>query len=220
MLLSHRNIRTIWAGNGAQSGNSSSLPIYKRLSASGPAQDADEKSIRLRPAGRHQQSFGAKPRSLVEQEGAFSERPGDFRRRHDREFRMAAEESAHLSPVLVLEHRAGDVDDAPAGFEERHGAVEHLALVLHPLLERTGAHAPLRVRVTPPCAGAGTRRIDQDGIHTSGEIVEFAPDRLWRPDLHIARTGALEPVVDRRKPPLILIRREDLALVLHKGGER
>ena len=43
---------------------------------------------------------------------------------------MAREEAAHLRAVLLVEHRAGDVGDAAAGLEQRHGAVEHLGLLL------------------------------------------------------------------------------------------
>ena len=52
------------------------------------------------------------------------------------------------------------------------------------------------------------------------EIGELVADRLRRADLDVARAGALEPVVDRREPALVVVGGVDLALVLHRGRQR
>ena len=38
--------------------------------------------------------------------------------------------------------------------------------------------------------------------------------------LHVARAGALEPLMDRREAALVGVGRVDLPVVLHRGGER
>ena len=47
-----------------------------------------------------------------------------------------------------------------------------------------------------------------------------SPTDLRRAHLHVARAGALEPLVDRREPALVVVGGVDLALVLHHGGQR
>ena len=74
----------------------------------------------------------------------------------------------------------------------------------------------LRRQAPVPVQGASISTRSQ----RPGEIVEFAADRFRRAHLHVARARALEPVVDRRQPPLVVVGGEDLSLVLHHGGKR
>ena len=91
-------------------------------------------------------------------------------------------------------------------------------------LVRTSS-APGRTRhlasgIAPPGAGAGAGRVDQHEIDAAGEIGELGADRLRRAHLDVARARALEPVVDRREPALVVVGGVELALVLHRRRER
>ena len=125
-------------------------------------------------------------------------------------------------PVLVLgpQDGAGDIDDAPALLDETQRALERLVLILDALFERAGAHAPFGVGVAPPGAGAGAGRVDQHEIAASFEVGEHVRLPPRRPDLDIARARAGEPGEDRRKAMRVGVGGVDLALVLHRGGER
>ena len=108
----------------------------------------------------------------------------------------------------------------PPGFSRADGAVEDRCLILHALLQRAGPDPPLGIRIAPPGAGAGAGRVDQHQIDAAREVGEFVAHRARRAHLHIAHARALEPGMDRRQPPLVGIGGVDLALVLHRGGER
>ena len=111
---------------------------------------------------------------------------------------MAREERAHLRAVFLVEHRTGDVGDPPAGLEQRHGAVEDFGLLLLPLLQRAGPHAPFGVRIAPPGAGAGAGRVDQHQVAAAWQIVDVrrrptsacAPARCARPSAPGGRGSA------------------------------
>ena len=177
-------------------------------------QNADEKPVGLGCAWRHQNAFRRQPRRFAEHEGAFAERARDLRRRLHRKFRMAGEECPHLRAVLLVEHRTGDIGDAPAGFEQRHRTVENVGLLLLPLLECAGARnvqvrtpksiggelADLAGRadlvlIDAPCTGTGAWRRN--------------PDAKWR-----VRPGALE---QRCKEQVEIL---DSAVPLVKPGGR
>ena len=85
------------------------------------------------------------------------------------------------------------------------------ACSLQPLGERARPHPPFGVRIAPPGAGAGAGRIDQHEVGAAGEIGERVLLAARRAHLHVARAGALEPLVDRRKPALVGVGRVDLA---------
>ncbi len=106
---------------------------------------------------------------------------------------MPREEAAHLIAVLRGQHRAGHVGDAAAGLDQRRRAVEQAGLILDPLLERAGTHAPFGIGVAPPRSGAGAGRVDQHEIGLAVEIGEHVGRAARRADLHIAHVGAFEP---------------------------
>ena len=108
----------------------------------------------------------------------------------------------------------------PPGLTSGDGALERLGLLLDPHLQRAGPHPPFGVRIAPPGADAGAGRVDQHEVELAFEIGELVADGLRRPHLDVARAGALEPVVDRRKPALVVVGGVDLALVFHQRRER
>ena len=54
----------------------------------------------------------------------------------------------------------------------------------------------------------------------TGQIVDFTADRFRRPHLHIARARTFEAVVNRGKPPLVVVGCKNLAFVLHHRRKR
>src|SRR6185369_1726092 len=104
--------------------------------------------------------------------------------------RMTRSEGANLDRVLLIEHRTGDVDDAATCLHQRRGAVEDLGLLLLPLLQGAGAHAPFGIRIAPPGASAGARRVDQHKVATASKVVDLAADRLRCAHLHVTGTRA------------------------------
>ena len=74
------------------------------------------------------------------------------------------QKAAHLRAVLVVEHRAGDVGDAAAGLHQRRRRDRAPRPDPSALGERAGPHAPFGIRIAPPRAGAGARRIDQHEV--------------------------------------------------------
>ena len=133
---------------------------------------------------------------------------------------MPPDKAPHLVAVLLVEHRAGDVGDAAARLDQRHGAVEQRRLLLDPFGERARAHAPLGVGIAPPGAGAGAGRVDQHQIGAAGEIGKHVALAARRADLDVAHAGAREALVDRRQPALVDVGGVDLAAVFHRRRER
>ena len=133
---------------------------------------------------------------------------------------MAAGEGPDLVAVLLRQHRTGDVGDAAARFDEACGAFEHGLLLLEALGERARANAPFGVRIAPPGAGAGARRVDQNEVGAAGEIGEYVGLASWRAHLDVACVRARNALMDRCQPALVAIGRIDLAAIFHRCGER
>ena len=134
---------------------------------------------------------------------------------------MAREKCAHLRAVFLVQHRAGDVGDAAAGLEQaaRRGRAPRPA---------PSAAAPARPAACaiwrPGCAARRRCRCrarrSAPGRMRPARSAMLAADRFRRAHLHVARARALEAIVDRRQPPLVVVGGEDLALVLHHRRQR
>ena len=133
---------------------------------------------------------------------------------------MPAGKGADLIAVLLRQHRAGDIDDPAARLDQRRGAFEHRLLLLEALVERARTNAPLGVRIAPPGADAGARRIDQDEIGSAGEIAQRFGVAPRGADLDVAGARPFDPLVDRRQPALVDIGRVNLAVVVHRRRQR
>ena len=92
----------------------------------------------------------------------------------------------------------------PPGFTSAAARSSTSACSFMPLVERARPHPPLGVGIAPPGAGAGAGRVDQHEVDAAVEIGELVADGLRRAHLHVARAGALEPLVDRREPALVV----------------
>ena len=123
--------------------------------------------------------------------------------RHDREFGATLQQAGHGIVVLLRQHRASDIGDAPAGAYELGSAVEHGRLFLQPDLEAPRPHAPLGIRVAPPGAGTRAGSVDENEVRLSLEVLHRILPPARRPDLDVPHAGPFEPGMDRSEPPLV-----------------
>ena len=129
--------------------------LWKSADLRFAGQDRDEKSIGPGPARRHQKSFGGEQGRIAKRRGLVTQRFRYVFNGCDRKGRMAFDKCAHLRRVFLRQHRAGDVDNSSTWTDKCGRAVEHFDLVLETFSQRARTNAPLRVRIAPPCAGAG-----------------------------------------------------------------
>ena len=77
---------------------------------------------------------------------------------------MSGEKAGGLARAFLVEQRAGDVDQPPAGADERLGDIEQVPLERGKPIQRSGVEPPPRLGIAAPGAGSGARRVDQHGI--------------------------------------------------------
>ncbi len=138
---------------------------------------------------------------------------------------MCGEKGRDARVILIRQHRAGDIGDAPATFHQPARAGKHRILLGHALIERAGADAPFCIRVAPPHAHTRAGRIDQREIELSVEIgngIILAPSypASWGADLRVAHASALQPLMDGCQAAGVDIGGEDLAGVVHQRCQR
>src|SRR5579885_1851448 len=160
------------------------FPLTRRLQA---AQQRHEEAVGLGGARRHGDPDVGKARSLREGAGAIAQHLNRFGRRLDRKSGMPGEKTPHLIAILLFQQRAGDIGNASAALQQRHGAIEHLRLLLLSLRQGARPHPPFGVGVAAPGPGAGARSVDEHEVDAPEEIVELAADRFRRSHLHVAR---------------------------------
>ena len=134
---------------------------------------------------------------------------------------MLAEEGPDRLVVLLGQHRAGDVGDAPARLHQLGGPGQHLGLILDALGQRAGAHAPFCIGIAPPGAGAGAGRIDQDEIGLAGDVRQrLVAARARDADVDDGRPRARQPVMQRRETAAVEVGGVEVAAIGHQGSER
>ncbi len=140
--------------------------------------------------------------------------------RDRRETGVPVEEGRNRPVVLLRQDRARDVDDPPAGFDQRPRAIEHDGLFVAADIEAAGTQAPLGVRVAAPGADAGAGRVDHHAIDLAIEVRHRIGAGARRPDLHVAHTRTRDALVDRREAAGIGIGGVKLAVVVHHRRQR
>ena len=134
--------------------------------------------------------------------------------------RVLRQEGGDAVLVLLAQQRAGDIDQATAGFDMTGAPRQNLVLRRLPLLQRAGTRAPFGVRVAPPgpdpVQGASmTTRSQAPARSATGSFFPrgartsmfFAPARSRR-------------AKNRREPAPVGIGGEQLAAVVHRRRER
>src|SRR5437763_16108356 len=102
------------------------LGRWRSIRSSPPApQHCDEEPVGVGAQRRHQQALVGETDGAAEQERALAERGNYFGRRHDGQSLVSREKSADLGAVLLVQHRAGGIDDASTRLDERRRAIEH-----------------------------------------------------------------------------------------------
>src|SRR6185312_15962507 len=90
-----------------------------------------------------------------------------------REFRMRGEERVDDGVVLLVEHAARRVDQAPARLHQRRRRGENAGLFRGELGDIGLALPPLEVGVTAQRAEARARRVDQHAVELVGEPLDL-----------------------------------------------
>ena len=134
--------------------------------------------------------------------------------------RMSAKKSRDPVFVFLAQKRTSHVENAPARLYEAGRLFQSLALLRDPDRERARPHPPFRIRIAPPGARAGTGRIDKNEITAPFESRKHVSVPARRMQLDVADPGAFESREAPHEPCPIAVARMDLALVLHRCGER
>src|SRR5215470_2414972 len=144
--------------------------------------------------------------------------PATPKTRHDRELWMTGDEAVDLTAVLRRKHGAGDVGESAARLYQRRSLFEHGSLLGEPCFEHLWREPPFRVGPSPPDAGAGAGRIDDDAVHLAFELGKRG-DIARVEDLDVARPRPFQPLEDWTKAHAAGVISVDLAAIVHGGCE-
>src|SRR6185437_14570896 len=180
-----------------------------------PLANGDEEAVRAM-ARRRQAEHVASARRL-----AADRRAPCRGNRERREVGGAGEEALDLRLVFLAQERAGGVDEPSAGRDEARGALDDAVLQLRQLGEVLLGEPPFCIRVAPPGAGAGARRVDEDALEAAGMALDpFVALAAEDAALHDADTGAAQPLRRALQALLGDVAGDEMAAVVHRRGQR
>src|SRR5262249_40919519 len=102
-----------------------------------------------------------------------ADRLGPYPRdRQQREIGLGREKGACLRLVLLVQHRAGRIDEPPARANQACRAAEYLLLPEYEVSELLRGNAPFVAWVAAPGPGAEARRIDQHPVEMPRVVLD------------------------------------------------